>query len=176
MFDLGAINSDPHLFALDGYSLVTVYDDNHYVRNEYDVLVLGQRRYVINFFKQQGFVQRTGKLLVKERLELHFPKPARNLAVSMFMPAFLENCAHRFFCVTPTGFAEAMFYDAERIGLEAAVDNIARLIEVCPYNIEWLRDISYGSPIEEVTRKTYRTLSDYQDEVVARKFARKRRL
>ncbi len=176
MFDLDTINSDPHLFALEGYPLVTVYDDNHYVRNEYDVLVLGQRRYLINFFQRQGFVQRTGKLLAKDHYELHFPRPARSLAVSTFDPTYLQASSRRFFCVTPTGFAEAMFYDSERIGLEVAVDNITRLIEVCPYNIEWLRDISYASPIEAVTRQTYRALSQYQAEVVARKFARKRRL
>jgi len=176
MFDLELINADPHLFALADYPLVTVYDDNHYVRNEYDVLVLGQRRYLINFFRRQGFVQRSGRLLIKDQFQLHFAQPPRSLAVSAYNPAYLQASTHRFFCVTPTGFAEAMFFDAERIGLDAAVANITRLIEVCPYNIEWLRDISYGGPIEEVTRRTFRALSAYQAEVVARRFARKRRL
>jgi hypothetical protein len=48
------------------------------------------------------------------------------------------------------------------------------LIDNCPYNIEWLRDISIHSDIEDITVKTYTELMVYQKDVIAKKFKRKR--
>ncbi|MUH72896.1 hypothetical protein [Psychrosphaera haliotis] len=49
MIDFSALNRDNNLYALEGLPLITVYDDNFFVRNDYDVLSIGQRKYVISF-------------------------------------------------------------------------------------------------------------------------------
>ena len=170
------INTDKNLFSLPDYPLVTVYDDNFFVRNDYDVLSRGQRNYLVQFFLKQGFKQKTGKTMVNEAISVHFPIPQSNLAVSGFEARFLTSDPLILYCVTPTQFAEVIFYDAGRLGEEQAIAHLQTLIQKCPYNIEWLRDISFHSEIETLTAQYFNELMVYQREGVENKFKRKKAL
>jgi hypothetical protein len=56
------------------------------------------------------------------------------------------------------------------------IEAVKCLIDHCPYNIEWLRDISIHSDIENITVKTYTELMAYQKETIEKKFKRKKAL
>lgn len=170
------INADKNLYSIELLPLVTIYDDNLFVRNDYDVLSIGQRNYLIQFFQQHGFKQKTGKTMINGAKTIHFPKPQSNLAVSAYDDVLKEPNINNFYCLTPTQFAEVLFnllFDKEKA---VVVNAIKSLIDKCPYNIEWLRDVSYRSDIEQITIDTYSELTLYQKEVVEEKFKRKKAL
>jgi len=173
-----AIKQDKNLYCRDDLPIVTIYDDNWFLRNDYDVLSPGQRNYLINFFKKQGFLQTSGRVLTKGGLTINLLRPQQNLAISAYQPSFIENSDTQIFCVTPTQFAEALFYRAVRHNdsQEALVSQLQELIETCPYNIEWLRDISYHSAIEHLTLDTYALLTAFQKEMIELKFKKKKSL
>ncbi|MBU2881097.1 hypothetical protein KO525_11590 [Psychrosphaera sp. B3R10] len=184
------IKSDKNLYAISALPLVTVYDDNWFLRNDYDVLSIGQRNYIIQFFAQYGFKQKTGKTLKQLDKTVHLVQPNRNLAMSNFDPRFIETPPQtssaeglnvdalnrdNVFVITPTMFAEALFYcHVEDKAL--AIESVKQLINTCPYNIEWLRDIAYRTPIEAVTNDSYNALVAYQKHVIANKFKKKKAL
>lgn len=173
-----SINANKNLYCIEQLPLVTVYDDNLFIRNDYDVLSPGQRNYLITFFTKHGFKQKSGTLLANGAMNIHFPKPQSNLAVSAFEARFIDVPKTDFYCVTPTQFAESLFYffvDKEGSG-EELVDELKCLINKCPFNIEWLRDISYHSPIESLTLRAFNELSDYQSAIIEEKFKKKRAL
>lgn len=174
MFAIEKITKDKNLYAIAGLPLVTVYDDNHFVRNDYDVLSLGQRNYLLGFFKTLGFKQKSGKLMSDGEKSLHLPRPNNNLATSGFSDDFLVLDEVNYYCVTPTQFAEALFHKAQ--SKKEALGSVKSLIEVCPYNIEWLRDISYRSTIEQVTIDTFSELTEFQKQIVSEKFKMKKAL
>ena len=176
MLDIHAINKDKNLFALPEYPLITIYDDNWFVRNDYDILSLGQRQYLVKYFTKIGFKQVTGRNLKRDNLTLHFPRPQSNLAISNHLEKFHYCDNKNFYMVTPTEFAEVVFYDLPKLGEERTIAKIKTLINKCPYNIEWLRDISYASPIEKITKKTFNGLMEYQRDVVEKQFKYKRAL
>lgn len=187
---LNDIKSDKHLYAINDLPLVTVYDDNWFLRNDYDVLSIGQRNYVIQFFAKNGFKQKTGKTLKYLDKTVYLPQPNRNLAISNFDPRFIEIPSQgsgtdaqnagawhnaNLFVITPTMFAEALFYYHVE-NRAAAVESVKQLINTCPYNIEWLRDIAYRSPIEDATSASYKELIAYQKHIIASKFKKKKAL
>jgi len=174
MFDPIAINNDPHIYACEQYPLLTIYDDNLFVRNDYDVLTPGQRRYIINFAEKHGFKQTRGTLMTGPAGKLHLPRPASSLACSVFKSTYLEQSSKEWHAITSTGFAETIFYDMPTIGLEEGMTRLKILINKCPFNIEWLRDISYGSPIAKSTGYCFEELSAYQKDVITNKFRHKR--
>jgi hypothetical protein len=171
--DYESINWDKHMYAVSELPLITVYDDNYFLRNDYDVLSIGQRNYLINFFAKSGFIQKTGKRLTKDEVNIHLPRPHHQLAQSSFDEIYLHNDGENFYCVTPTQFAEVLFY---RDPNEACLSDVKKLIEKCPFNIEWLRDISYRSKIETITKNSYSELMAFQKEVIERKFKYKKAL
>ncbi|MFD2165141.1 hypothetical protein ACFSJY_02600 [Thalassotalea euphylliae] len=169
------LNKDKHLYAVAELPLITIYDDNWFVRNDYDVLSPGQRKYMVDFFVKKGFKQKSGRLLNKGDINIHLPKPQRLLAMSGFEDGYLNSSGHELYCVTPTTFAEALFrlYQGD---FQSQIDAVKLLIDKCPYNIEWLRDISAYSPIEQSTIESFNVLMAYQKAVVAEKFKNKRAL
>ncbi|GAB2999930.1 hypothetical protein [Psychrosphaera aestuarii] len=175
-FNASTINKDSNLFMVDGLPLITVYDDNFFVRNDYDVLSVGQRNYLIRYFNKLGFTQTSGKTLTKSITTLHIPKPNSNLAVSSFDERFLKFDGANYYCVTPTMFAEALFYLTLDKQNHDVIKTLRRLIKKCPYNIEWLRDVSYHSPIENITKHTYQDLVDYQSFIVQKRYKKKKSL
>lgn len=174
--DFEKVNRDKNLYAVDGLPLITVYDDNFFVRNDYDVLSLGQRQYLVDFFKKEGYVQSSGKALTKGDITVHLPAPNSNLAVSSFDEVFSDVDGRNYYCVTPTMFAETLFHKHRDDSYLQMLRQIRRLIKKCPYNIEWLRDISYRSPIEGLTQATYKDLIDYQEFIVKQRFKSKKAL
>lgn len=176
MFNLQHVSQDPHLFASQHYSLITVYDDNLFIRNDYDMLTPSQRNYIVKFALQAQFKQVKGTLLQRGDEKLHMPRPASSLACSTFQSKYLARDPKQWYAITPTGYAECVFYDMENIGVDEGVARLINLIQKCPFNIEWLRDISYGSPIEEVTRYCYTALTGYQKDIIASRFKHKKYL
>lgn len=174
--DFKRINKDKNLYAVDGLPLITVYDDNFFVRNDYDVLSLGQRKYVVQFFTKLGFEQTSGKTLKKADVTVHLPAPNSNLAVSSFDKAFLNSDGCNYYCVTPTMFAETLFHKHQSCSYLEILRSIRKLIKKCPYNIEWLRDISYRSSVEGITQSTYQDIVDFQKFIVEKRFKNKKTL
>lgn len=170
------INADKHLYSVESLPLVTIYDDNLFVRNDYDVLSIGQRNYLIQFFQQHGFKQKTGKTMTNGEKTIHFPRPQSNLAVSAYDDILKEPDANNLYCLTPTQFAEVLFHTMLQEEQAKLVSAIKALINKCPYNIEWLRDISYHSKIEQVTIDTFSELTQYQKQVIEQKFKKKKAL
>ncbi|SES63147.1 hypothetical protein [Thalassotalea agarivorans] len=173
---LGEINKDKHLYAVKDLPIITIYDDNWFVRNDYDVLTHGQRKYLIHFFERWGFSLASGSKMVRDEYEVILPKPSRLLAHSSFIDAYIAPNQHRIYCVTPTMFAESLFRHYLHEDFDNALVHIKLLIDKCPYNIEWLRDISVYSPIEEITIRSFFPLMAYQKQVVEAKFKRKKAL
>ena len=176
MLDLSLVDKDPHLYASPHYPLLTIYDDNLFIRNDYDALTPGQRRYIIAFAEKQGFKQTRGTEMTGPAGKLYLPRPASSLACSVFKEEYLVQSDSAWHCITPTGYAEAIFYDMPNIGSDEGIVRIKALIDKCPFNIEWLRDISYGSPIAKSTAYFYEELMAYQKDVIAEKFKNKRRV
>ena len=176
MLNFHHINKDPHLYASEHYPLITVYDDNMFIRNDYDALTPGQRRYIIAFAEKHGLQQTRGTEMTGASGKLYLPRPASSLACSVFDEKYLSPSHKAWYAITPTGYAEAIFYDMPNIGSDEGIKRIKALIEKCPFNIEWLRDISYGSPIAKPTAYFYEALMAYQKEVIAQKFKNKRRI
>ncbi len=174
MLELDAISQDPHLYASEFYPLLTIYDDNLFIRNDYDVLTPGQRRYIIGFAEKHGFKQTRGTEMSGPAGKLYLPRPASSLACSVFKEVYLTPSTDAWYCITPTGYAETIFHDMYRIGSDEGLVRLKALIDKCPFNIEWLRDISYASPIEEPTKYFYQELMDYQAAVIKQKFRNKR--
>ncbi|MAG77249.1 MAG: hypothetical protein CL811_10885 [Colwelliaceae bacterium] len=172
------IKKDKNLYSTPQIPALTVYDDNWFVRNDYDVLSVGQRNYVINYLTGKGFKQKSGRSLVNGDITVHFPRPQSNLAVSAFQPEFVTFNSKDYYCLTPTQFAEALCYRSVNIGLceQDLASQLKQLIDKCPYNIEWLRDISYRTIIESITAKQFSELMAYQAEVVKAKFKMKKAL
>lgn len=171
-----AIAGDKNLYFLPEFSIVTVYDDNFFVRNDYDILSHGQRNYLINFFKPFGLRQRSGKLMTDGTFNIHFPKPNHALALSAYQPHFNDQATNDVHAVTPSTFAEVIFYESLTKGIEWGLAELKLLIETCPFNIELTRDINYRSPIEELTKTHYQSLLDYQDKIIKQKFRHKKAL
>ena len=169
------ISKNKNLYAIDKLPLLTIYDDNWFLRNDYDLLSPGQRKYVIDYFARQGFTLKSGQLLAKNQIHINLPKPNRLLAISNFKQDFLTNKQGQYYCVTPTTFAETLFkfYQGDP---EAQINAVKTLINHCPYNIVWLRDISNYTDIEEITISSFDDLMEYQKSIVAEKFKRKRAL
>lgn len=170
------IDADKNLYFLPEFSVITVYDDNFFVRNDYDVLSVGQRNYLINFLKPFGFKQKSGKLLSDGTNHIHFPKPKHTLALSAYQDKFNLPAEKEIYAVTPSTFAEVLFYEATTRGMEWGLEQLRQLIETCPYNIELTRDINYRSPIEQLTKTHYDGLVAFQEEVIKEKFRYKKAL
>lgn len=170
-----SVAKDKHLYAVDGLPLLTVYDDNWFVRNDYDVLSSGQRQHIQHVLAQQGFSQKTGKTMQCKNIVVEFPTPRHILALSSFQPHFLMPAPTIITAITPTTFAETLFYQMLEEDTRN-LNNLKQLIDKCPYNIELLRDISINSPIESLTAQSYHTLVAYQADIVERKFKRKKAL
>ena len=166
---------DKHIYAINELPLITVYDDNLFVRNDYDLLSSGQRQHLISFFTSHGFKQISGREMRQEKTKVNFPKPNRMLAQPQFDEAWLNPHEDTIVPVTPTAFAEALFYMIVRRNIES-LDLIKSLIDKCPYNIELLRDISYRTEIESITNSSFKELTDYQKLVIEEKFKRKKAL
>lgn len=175
VFCVNDISKNKNLYAINQLPLVTVYDDNWFVRNDYDLLSFGQRKYLIDYFVKQGFTLQSGQLLMKNDESIYLLKPNRLLAMSNFQQNFLINDKKQYYCVTPTTFAETLFKLFQGDS-HAQITAVKGLINKCPYNIEWLRDISIHSDIEQVTSSSFDELMDYQKTVVADKFKRKKSL
>lgn len=171
-----AINKDKNLYHLPQYPIVTVYDDNFFVRNDYDILSHGQRNYLIKFFNQFNFTQKSGKLMTNGEVNIHFPKPKHTLALSGYQSEFNEQPKSHYYAVTPSTFAEVLFHELENKGEEWVVEQLHALIETCPYNIELTRDINYRTQIETPTKKLYQPLLDFQQQVIEAKFKFKKAL
>ena len=171
-----AINKDKHLYYLPQYSVITVYDDNFFVRNDYDILSLGQRNYLMRFFSQFNFKQKSGKLLSNDATNIHFPKPKHTLALSGYQASYNEPPNCDYYAVTPSTFAEVLFYDAAIHGEQWLIEQLHLLIETCPFNIELTRDINYRSPIEQLTKQHYQALTLYQKQIIESKFKHKKAL
>ncbi|NVK25764.1 MAG: hypothetical protein HWE10_12620 [Gammaproteobacteria bacterium] len=170
------LRQDKNLYYLEQYPIITVYDDNFYVRNDYDVLSRGQRLYLINFFKLYGYQQKSGKLVTDGVNNIHFPKPKHTLALSAYKSDYRQTPGEHFYVVSPSTFAEVLFYEMLDKGSEWGMQQLKQLIDTCPYNIELTRDINYRTPIEDITKQTFKELSDYQENVVAEKFKFKKTL
>jgi hypothetical protein len=170
------ITADKHMYSSESLPLFTIYDDNLFIRNDYDMLSVGQRNYLIQFFKKQGFQPKTGKIMTNGDMFIHFPRSQSNLAVSAYDKKFLQPSANNLYCVTPTQFAEVLFHLLLNKEKSEVLNAIKALIDKCPYNIEWLRDVSYRSDIEQITIDTYSELTLYQKKVVEEKFKRKKAL
>ena len=176
MLDFDFLNKDKNLFAFNDLPIVTVYDDNLFVRNDYDVLSVGQRNYLIQFFSKLGFKQTSGRLLTKGEVKIHLPRPNANLAVSSFESFYLELDGINYYALTPTQTAEVMFhYSLNKPDFELEA-GLHKLINKCPFNIEWLRDVSYRSDIEAVTAMMFSSLMEYQTQVIKDKFKMKKAL
>ena len=174
--ELESILADKELYYLPEYSVITVYDDNFFVRNDYDILSRGQRNYLITFFKTFGFKQSSGKVMSKNELKINFPKPKHTLALSAYQANFNQPAENELYAVTPSTFAEVLFYDALSKGKDWGLQQLQQLINTCPYNIELIRDINYRSPIEQITIATFKTLTEHQNTVVVDKFKFKKAL
>lgn len=173
---IDAIIADKNIYHLPQYPIVTVYDDNFFVRNDYDILSHGQRNYLIKFFNSFGYKQKSGKLMSNGEIDVHFPKPKHTLALSGYQSHFSVQPNNNYFAVTPSTFAEVLFHEAENMGEDWVVEQLQTLIETCPYNIELTRDINYRSKIEDLTKKYYQPLLDFQAQVVESKFKFKKAL
>ena len=175
-----SIPADKNIYHVPYLPLVTVYDDNLFVRNDYDILSRGQRNYLINFFKPFGFKQTSGKLVTDGNTNINFPKPQRVLALTAYQPEYNDLSHGELYAVTPSTFAEAIFHESlnkqEDEGKDWLIEQLKALINKCPYNIELTRDINYRSPIESITKETFRMLMDYQAEVIEEKFKFKKTL
>ncbi len=167
---------DRNLYAIEGLPLITVYDDNFFVRNDYDVLSVGQRNYLIKFLGKAGYRQTSGRTLSKGDLNIQIQTPNSNLAISSYNSNFNAESSSLIYCVTPTMFAEALFYKTLGKDHLHIIRELRKLIKVCPFNIEWLRDISYRSPIEQVTKATYDELMSFQRFIVQKRFKFKKAL
>lgn len=170
------INQDKNLYYRDGFSVITVYDDNFFVRNDYDILSRGQRNYLVQFFKNYGYQQSSGKLITNGHNHIHLPKPKHTLALSAYQTVFNQASNTDIFAVTPSTFAEVIFYQALENGIDWGLRELEQLIETCPYNIELIRDINYRTAIETLTKQHYQYLQDYQLKVVEQKFKFKKTL
>ncbi len=170
-----SVNKDKNLYAIEGLPLITIYDDNWFLRNDYDVLGYGQRKYLIKYFEKHGCKLISGQILQGGDLTIKIPKPSRQLAISTFDEQYLQAKENSYWCVTPTTFAETLF-KLHRGNEAKQIEAVKLLIDNCPYNIEWLRDISIHSDIENITVKTYTELMAYQKEVIEKKFKRKKSL
>ncbi len=171
-----ALLEDKNLYYLPEFSVVTVYDDNFFVRNDYDILSRGQRNYLINFFKTFNFKQKSGKLMTNGQQNIHFPKPKHTLALSAYQNQFNTRANSDIYAVTPSTFAEVLFYESLERGKDWGMAQLKLLIETCPYNIELIRDINYRTPIEQITKQEYKKLVEYQEQVVKQKFKFKKAL
>lgn len=170
-----AITADKHLYALAELPILTVYDDNLFVRNDYDILSRGQRNYVIEFLKKLGFKLRSGSSLSDGIVEIQLVKPKRVLALSSYESKFNQSSDNTIWVITPSTFAEVLFH-----ALVSQQNNdlttIKQLINVCPYNIELIRDINYRTDIETITKSSFDELMAYQKQVIEEKFKFKRSL
>lgn len=180
MLDLQAINSDKNLFVLPELPLITIYDDNFFVRNDYDILSSGQRNYLIKFFTKAGFKQKSGSVMANDTCKLVFPKPNRMLALSDFKPEYLSDKRDIFYFVTPTTFAECLYYLMLQANGQTdehtSLDKLMLLIDKCPCNLELMRDINIYSDIGKLTQKHYGELVAFQKEIVSQKYKHKRAL
>lgn len=170
------LTNDKNIYYLPEFSVVTVYDDNFFVRNDYDILSHGQRQYLVKFFQQFDFKQKSGKLMTNGDINIHFPKPKHTLALSAYQPIFNHNAGKDIYAITPSTFAEVIFYQSLERGVEWGIEQLKQLIDTCPYNVELIRDINYRSPIEQLTKEHYKALVDYQEIVVHEKFRHKKAL
>lgn len=171
-----AIASDKNLYFLPEYCIITVYDDNFFVRNDYDILSHGQRNYLIQFFKRFNYKQKSGKLMTDGSLNIHFPKPKHTLALSAYQPIFHDRATQDVYAVTPSTFAEVIFYESIEKGEDWGLEQIKKLIDTCPYNIELTRDINYRTPIEQITKANFDFLVAHQEQVIKEKFRYKKAL
>jgi hypothetical protein len=172
---ISALQNDKHIYFEQELPLLTLYDDNLFVRNDYDVLSVGQRNYLINLLKPFGFKQKSGKILTDGNVIIEFPKPNRILAISSYQPEFNEPSDSHFFVVTPSTYAETLFHRYQN-DKNVMLSRIKHLIETCPFNIELIRDINYHSPIETITKETFSELEKFQSEIIEEKFKFKRSL
>ena len=170
-----AINEDKHLFALPEYPLITAYDDFLFLQNDYDTLSRGQRNYLVRFLGGFGFRQTRGTLVTDGELKMHFLKP-KILAQSSYESRFLTLNGSDFFMVTPTTFAETLFYHALEGQEQEQMEKLATLIDKAPFNMKLLRDISRTKPIESITRRYCDSIVEYQAKVIKEKFNKKRGL
>ena len=170
------IQNDKNIYMLERFPVITVYDDNFFVRNDYDILSRGQRSYLINFLKVYGYKQRSGKLVSDGSNNIHFPKPKHTLALSSYRDNLQLRPETDYYVITPSTFAEVLFYEALEKGKNWGVEQIKQLINKCPYNIELIRDINYRTPIQDITKATFKELTDYQADVVKEKFKFKKTL
>ncbi|NTS75536.1 hypothetical protein HR060_01540 [Catenovulum sp. SM1970] len=181
MIDIAAINKDKHLFVDASLPLITVYDDYYYFSNDYDVLSHGQRNYLINYFTKQGFVQTSGRVLTLDGWRLEFIKPNRLLAQSSFQPAFIDKESDRCYLITPTGYAQAIFYQHQVSSADTAISEKAfnlfkALIDKCPFNLQWLKDVHINTDLAPIINANFNLLNDYQAQVIEEKFKNKRPL
>ncbi|QDP01041.1 hypothetical protein [Thalassotalea sp. PS06] len=174
--DFEKVARDKHIFYLPNLPLFTIYDDNFFVRNDYDILSVGQRQYLIRFFTDQGFKQTSGKLMVKDDIQLHFPKPNRMLAQSAFSEGYLREDHHNYFFITPSTFAEVLFHLGLNESQEDYLNLVKQLINTCPINLELIRDINICNDLGPFINKSYKDLEHYQKQIIEQQYKKKKAL
>ncbi|QBY04706.1 hypothetical protein E2K93_10015 [Thalassotalea sp. HSM 43] len=161
-------------FAMDGLPLLTMYDDNLFIRNDYDILSLGQRKHLQTHLKNIGFTQVTGKIMRRESTEVEFPKPNHMLSQSGFKPHFIDTTSEKINIITPTMFAECLCYLKLQDGTLDLQQQLQALIDTCPFNIELLQILAINTDFEQTINRLAGSLTAYQTDVIERKFKRKR--
>ena len=90
------VNADKNLYCVEYLPLITIYDDNWFLRNDYDVLSFGQREYLIRFFEKLGAQLVSGRTMQLNELIIEFPRPQSNLAVSGLSNRFYTTISHTY--------------------------------------------------------------------------------
>ncbi|MDN3652838.1 hypothetical protein QWY77_08685 [Thalassotalea ponticola] len=164
-------------FAICDFAMLTIYDDNFFVRNDYDILSLGQRQHLQKHLLGLGFKQSSGKVMQKGNICVEFPTPNRLLSASAFQAEFIAPFRTHAFVVTPTMFAEALCYaavqqpDAELDALEL---QLKTLIEHCPFNLELWQILAINTSIETPVNSLLPALQQHQAKVISSQFKNKR--
>lgn len=169
------LNKDKYCFALADYPLLTLYDDNLFLRNDYDVLTTSQRRYIIRFFSNLGFKQKTGRSLINQDCRIEFLKP-QYLAQSAFKPELLRFADNHYYCITPTLFAECIFHTVNTQNESTQMEKLALLMEKAPFNMTLLKDINRTTSIRTLTKQYCDSINAHQKKLIENKFKFRRGL
>ena len=158
-------------------NLVSVYDDNYFSRNDYDMLAPGQRKYVVNFLKERQHWQKSGKVLVHEKLEQRVvfnnsPSMGVN-PVNELMRIYNED---DIFVVTPLTYSIFLFEKKVEVDVAGLLQRLKELIEVCPFNLLQMKDLTVREPYAELTAFCASELKSFQAEIIETRFKRKRSL
>lgn len=169
------LNEDRNIFVSNYFKFISIYDDQIYSRNDWDVLSPGQRKYIIKKLEGHNHTQKTGKSLINNKTSeiLRFTT-SPSLGVNP-LNEFLRNYNENdIFFTTPLVHGIFLLWKSaeEPENAKFYQKELEELVQKLPINLEQLKDFVLNTNYEKIFKNLYNDLTKKQKDGITKNIRR----